>query len=466
MTASASRSEADGDGIIGDLQADDGVDADDAEGVDVPEAANSIRTRTDRTTDHWRGISALAFLAGGTGVVTRTPALLLASLIGVAYLGFARAGSAPTVALAVERTLSDPSPAPGDEVEVTVSVRNEGDSTLVDVRLIDGVPPALAVTDGVPRLGTALRPGATATFRYSVLARRGEHEFDHLVALARDPAGSAESEVELETSTTLACTPSLDTTTTVPLRALTSQYTGRVDTSTGGAGVEFFSTREYRPGDTLSRIDWNRYARERKLTTLEFREERMATVVLLIDLRERAYRQAGEGGLHAVDRSVDAAGRLFSALLETGDRVGIATLSPTDVWLAPGTGNEHRARARELLATHPALSPIPSEEYFSIYLRRRKVRERLPPDAQVILLSPLTDESIVRTARLLDAHGHLVTVISPDVTADDTPGHALARAERLNRMAILRRHGVRVVDWGPDESLAVALERARVRWSR
>jgi uncharacterized protein (DUF58 family) len=286
-----------------------------------------------------------------------------------------------------------------------------------------------------------------------------------LLAIARDPAGSTESEVELETSTILTCTPSLDTTTTVPLRSLTSQYTGRVDTSTGGSGVEFFSTREYRPGDTLSRIDWNRYARERELTTLEFREERMATVVLVLDLRKVAYRQAGENGLHAVDRLVDAAGRLFSALLETGDRVGIAALSPEDVWLGPGTGNEHRARARELLATHPALSPTPSDEYFSIYLRRRKIRERLPADAQVLLLSPLTDDSIARTARLFDAHGHLVTVISPDVTVADTPGHALARAERRNRMADLRSHNVRVVDWGREESLAIALEHARTRWS-
>jgi len=443
----------------------DGSASDDVEESSTGSGGNAIISRTDRVTNHWRGISAIVFLAGGLGVLTTTPSLLLASLVGVAYLAYARIGSSPTVALSIHRSLSETNPSTGDEVEVTVTVRNEGDSILTDLRLIDGVPPALSVSKGVPRLATSLRPGAAATFKYTVLARRGRHDFDHLLAIARDPAGSIESEVTLETDTTLTCTPSLDTTAMVPLRGLTSQYTGRVETNTGGDGVEFFSTREYQPGDNLSRIDWNRYARERELTTLEFREERMATVVLLLDLRKEAYLQAEENSLHAVDRSVDAAGRLFTALLETGDRVGIAALSPKDVWLAPGTGNEHRARARELLATHPSFSPTPDEEYFSIYLRRRKLRERFPADAQVILLSPLTDDAIVRTARLFDAHGHLVTVISPDVTNDDTVGHTVERVRRRNRISDLRKHQIRVVDWQRDESLAMALERTRKRWS-
>ncbi|MFT4957274.1 MAG: putative repeat protein (TIGR01451 family) [Halobacteriales archaeon] len=432
------------------------------ESADRP--GNPIISRIDRVTNHWRGISALAFIAGGLGVLTTTPSLLLASLVGVAYLAYARVGSSPEVALSIERSLSAQHASPGDEVEVTVTVQNEGDSTLTDLRLIDGVPSALSVAEGVPRLATSLRPGASATFRYTALARRGQYEFDTLVAIARDPAGSIESEVEFATETTLTCTPSLDKTAMVPLRALTSQYTGRVETDTGGDGVEFFSTREYHPGDNLSRIDWNRYARERELTTIEFREERMATVVLMVDLRTEAYKQAQENSLHAVDRSVDAAGRLFTALLDTGDRVGIASLGPKEVWLSPGTGNEHRAKARKLLGTHSAFSPTPNEQYFSVYLRRRRLLERFPADAQVIMLSPMVDDTIARTARLFDAHGHLVTVISPNVTNADTTGHTVARIKRRNRISDLRKHQIRVVDWDRDESLAMALERTRKRW--
>jgi hypothetical protein len=64
----------------------------------------------------------------------------------------------------------------------------------------------------------------------------------------------------------------------------------------------------------------------------------------------------------------------------------------------------------------------------------------------------------------LDAYGHLVTVVSPDPTTADTPGHRLARVQRRNRISRLRAAGLRVVDWG-EESLAAEITRARGRWS-
>ncbi|MFQ3293152.1 MAG: hypothetical protein ACI8VE_000208, partial [Natrialbaceae archaeon] len=118
----------------------------------------------------------------------------------------------------------------------------------------------------------------------------------------------------------------------------------------------------------------------------------------------------------------------------------------------------------KLLGTHSAFSPTPNEQYFSVYLRRRRLLERFPADAQVIMLSPMVDDTIARTARLFDAHGHLVTVISPNVTNADTTGHTVARIKRRNRISDLRKHQIRVVDWDRDESLAMALERTRKRW--
>jgi uncharacterized repeat protein (TIGR01451 family) len=222
------------------------------------ESTGSETTRlsvTERETDHWRGVAAVALVAGGLGVLTSTPALLLGAVVGVGYLAYARAFPAPDVSLSVSRTLSDVDPDPGDEVTVSLTVRNTGETTIPDLRLVDGVPAALEVIDGSPRLGTALRPGARGTFEYTVFARRGEYEFEPLLAVARDASGSREREVELRVDTVLTCTPSLSATTDVPLRGLTSRYTGRVETDTGGEGIEFYATREYRSGDSLSRVD-------------------------------------------------------------------------------------------------------------------------------------------------------------------------------------------------------------------
>jgi uncharacterized repeat protein (TIGR01451 family) len=415
-------------------------------------------------TNRWTGVDGVALLLGGLGVVTRQPGLVVAGVLGVALAAYARSGGRPTVSLAVDRDLSDASPDPGDEVTVTLRVRNTGETTLPDLRLVDGVPPGVEAADPA-RHGTALRPGRSATFSYAVTARRGEHEWGPLRVLARDVAGGFERDVELDCETTMRCEPRLEATADLPLRDLTTRYTGRVATDVAGAGVEFYATREYRPGDPQSRVDWNRWARTGELATRQFREERAATVCLLVDSREEAYVAPDEEAPNAVERGVDAASAAVPALLSSGDRVGLATFGPVECWLAPGSGADHRARARRLLATHPGFASTPPGGRFFPSVTLRRLRRRLPADAQVILLSPLSDDYLVTVARRLDAYGHAVTVISSDPTRRGTTGRLLARVERRNRLRRLRRAGVRVVDWGED-SLATELARAATRWSR
>jgi uncharacterized repeat protein (TIGR01451 family) len=417
-------------------------------------------------TNHWEGVAAVTTLLGGTGIVLRSPALLLSAVVGVAFVAYAALAEPPNVALAIRRSLSDSDPDLGDEVEVTVHVKNTSDRVVPDLRLVDGVPDSLEVVDGTARIATVLRPGATTSFTYTVAAKRGTHEFQSLSAYARGFSGAIETVLEFETSTEMVATPSLEPTAAVPLRQQTSRYAGRVDTNTGGAGLEFHQTREYRTGDPLSRIDWNRHARTGELSTIEFREERAATVVCVLDLRVNAYVRGSDDNFHAADHGIDAAGKVFATLLETGDRVGIGALSAADVWLAPGLGNEHRIRAEELFARNPALSPERPEDYFSLGIGLRSLRKRLPNDAQVIVFSPLADDQAATAARLLHAHGHAVTVVSPDPTDAATLGHRVGRVERHARITTLREVGVRVVDWDVEESLASTLARARRRWSR
>jgi len=416
-------------------------------------------------TDRWLGIAGAALALVGLGVLVRGSSLVLAGAVGVGYAVYARAGDAPTPALAVTRSLSDETPAPGDEVRVTVRAENVGEAALPDLRLVDGVPPGLAVVDGPARVATALRPGAAVACEYTVRAARGDHEWEPLTAITRDAAGARERTTALDAGTALACTPELSAGGDLPLRGLTTVHHGRVPTDVGGSGVEFHATREYRRGDPLKRVDWNRRARTGELSTVELREERSATVVLLVDAREPAYVAPDPDAETAVEASVAAAGQAFSALLDGGDRVGIATLSPLDCWLPPGSGTVHAARGRETLATDPALAPTPSGEAFYRSLWLRRFRRRLPADAQVLFFTPLADDAAASLARRIDAHGHLVTVLSPDPTATETAGERLTIIERRQRLRALRSVGIRALEWR-DGSFPVAVAAATRRWSR
>ena len=436
-------------------------------------SAGRTRTRRDRDrardtddervrrTGRWRGVSALALVAGALGILTSSAGLVLCGVVGVAFAALSRAARPPAATLAIERTLSDARPAPDETVTVAVTVENTGDSLLPDLRIVDGVPPTLAVESGSPRLGTALRPGESATFSYDITTARGVHEFEPAFVAVRDVSGAAERVTHrtATTDTPLTCVPPLGSSLELPLREQTIGQPGRVLTDIGGSGVAFHTTREYRSGDPLSRIDWNRKAKTGDLSTVDFREERAAAVVLLIDAREAAYRAPGEGE-NAVERTIAAAGALYVALTDEENPVGIAALSPESCWLAPGVGATHRARVRELLATHPALAPTPPEKQFFPSIRVRRLRRRFSAHVQLVVLSPLPDDYLVDLVRRLDASGHPVTVLSPDTTATDTPGHRLARTERKVRLSALRGAGIPAIDWR-DESLAVALARAR-----
>lgn len=424
-----------------------------------------------RATGRWRIAVPVALGLVGFGFVLREATIVLTGVVPLGFTVYARAFAAPSGEIAIERSADPEHPAPDEEVAITTTIHNRGDRTVADLRVIDGVPSGLSVTEGSPRLGTTLGPGESTSLTYSVRASRGVHEFGPAYTISREYAGASATvrrmpAVESATAT-LTCVPPLgDLPLPVPLHEQSGEYLGRIPAA-GGEGVEFHATREYRPGDPMARIDWKRLARsaDDDLTTVQFREQRAATVALVIDTFASAYRAPAPSAPSGVERSVAAAGRLFGSLLDTGDRVGIAARGPKPGWLTPGTGIEHRTRAEEFLATDDALGPTaPEEEGISAYWVR-EFHRRFPAETQVLLLSALCDRRYDWMLRRLQAYGHPVTIVSPDPTADASVGQRLVRVERRLRIERLRERGVRVVDWHPDDDLAVALERAGERWS-
>jgi len=425
----------------------------------------------ESVTGRWRAAVPVALAFVGLGLAVRQPPVVLSGVVALGFAAYARASEPASSSLVVERTTDADRPDPGDVVDVTVTVRNEGDRTIADLRIVDGVPPGLPVVEGSPRHGTTLRPGESTTVGYAVRVRRGVHEFDPVYAVVRGYAGTT-ARVRLLAAAegadpAIACVPPLrGLPVPVPLFEQSGDYLGRIPAA-GGEGIEFHATREYRPGDPTNRIDWNRLARspDDELTTVEFREERAATVALVVDALPSAYLAADPDGPGAIEHAVGAAGRLFGSLLDAGDRVSIAALGPTPAWLDPDLGPEHRKRAEELLATDPAFPPTtPAADDLPPYWVR-EFHRRFPRETQVVLLSSLCDGRYRFVIRRLRAYGHPVTVVSPDVTVDGTVGQRLVRLERRFRIEALREAGVRVVDWDPDEELAVALGRAATRWS-
>ena len=423
-----------------------------------PEAGESTTRRTGR----WRGLAAAAVLACLVGIFLRQSAVVLAAAVAVALAGYPRVARPPVARLAVDRSVDDADTDPGDPVAVTLTVTNEG-ARLPTLRLVDGVPESLRVTEGSPARLTSLGPGESTTLSYTVESDRGSVAFDAPLAVTRDPAGVVErvSRPDAGGDGAVVCVPRFEPLDAVPLADRTAPEAGRRRTTDAGSGVAFHVLRDHRRGDPLSRIAWARWAKTGELATVEYQAERAATVVLLVDTRPAARVAPAPDGTTALQRSLDAAARLFATLDDAGHRVGVATLDDDRRWLAPGRGRTHRARARDLLTDDDLLSGDAAS--FDPTEAARWLAGRAPTDAQVLALSPLCDDAGREFLVRLAALDVPVTVCSPDPTATDTTGRRLARLERRRRLSTLRGRGLSVLDWPADRPLSRAVARGGER---
>ncbi|WP_114578797.1 DUF58 domain-containing protein [Saliphagus sp. LR7] len=400
----------------------------------------------------WNVALVVALLASATGVLFEESVLLYAAIPPVTLAAYSRVARVPEPTIDIDRTFDPDTPAHGQEVEVTVTLRNAGERTLPDVRVADGVAPMLPVVEGTARHATVLPPNAEATYSYTVVAAHGVHRFEPASVVCRDTSAGQVVEIDISVEADLACRS--------PVRSLPfprlPRHRGATEAVANGEGTEFSKTRAYRPGDPPGRIDWNRYAKDRELTTISFREDRRRTVVLALDARASCYRSPGENDPHAVFYERAAARELLAVATAAGDRIGLVVSGPTTDWIAPDAGQRHAATIRRALESVP-LSPPETNRSGDGETNTSLLRSHLESGTDVVFLSPLIDRRSAETARALQEAGHRVTVVSPDVTGEGSYGQSIARLERDNRIDALRRSWITVVDWDLETPLKRAI---------
>jgi uncharacterized repeat protein (TIGR01451 family) len=432
------------------------------------------------------------------GLLYASPLLLSSAVVPLGYAVYGALSAVPGDAnVRIERAVDEAAPAPGERVTVTVTVTNAGEVALPDVRVVDGVPAELAVVAGSPRRSLALRPGESAAFEYALVARRGEFPFEDASVRLRSLAASG---VRTES---VAAAGADRVTCRYPLSdaaagTATPRLSGTHPTDSGGPGTEFHSTREYRSGDPRSRIDWRRLAKTGELATVSFREERAVRTVIVVDARDPGRVAPRPGVPTGADLSGYAGERLFEALTGAGAVTGVTALgvdgAATDAPVRPGglpwadgTAHATASLARSVFAavqddasSRPGGGPSADgsapaggdsgdpdggaspdrtgadDGAGATDGRDEQVRSllaRLPPAAEVVLVSPLLDDRPVSLVRTLRSQGHPVTVVSPDVTGTGSVGGTVAGVEHRRRLAALAAAGARTSSWTPEESL-------------
>lgn len=473
----------------------------------------------------WRVGAVAAGALVALGLLYASPLLLAATAIPLGYVVYGAVSSVPAdAAVRVERSFGDATPAPGESVTVRLTVENVSEATLPDLRVVDGVPDDLAVADGSPRGALVLRPGESATVAYDVVARRGDFAFaDPVVRLRSLSAGRLVTETvpaagEAELS-------SLDPVSAPPVGSTTPLRAGTHPTDSGGEGLEFHSTREYRPGDSISRIDWRRFAKTKDLSTVSYRQERAVRVVVVVDARPVGRVRPHPGAPTAASLSGYAAERIYETLVDGDVTASVAAFGidgadpsvPTGAGAVPwvdGERDDATPLARSLFdavqrvaddpdasgdgpvpaatGREPTGSPVANEspdasaaasatdEAADTDGSRASPAQatpdggadavdilltQFPSPARVVVVTPLVDDWPVSFVRRLRRREYPVTLLSPAATGRESLGGRVAGHERDVRLADVSAIGARAVDWDRDDPIEVALAAALPRSS-
>jgi uncharacterized protein (DUF58 family) len=230
--------------------------------------------------------------------------------------------------------------------------------------------------------------------------------------------------------------------------------------------------REYEPGDSVGSIDWRRYANVRELASVEYRAERSARILCVVDTRNSQFRSPAGSELSIAELTADAADRTVRRFLDEGHPTGVATMEAASIDIvSPGTGAEHRARISATLATGTGAV---SENGVSVgdgdraVSRRRQERPELALQqttsntTQVFLFSGFFDDKPLEVLTHLCSLGYSVVVISPSVATGETDelSTRLTALDRQNRLTKARKAGGRVLEWDLGDSIGAVLNRA------
>jgi uncharacterized protein (DUF58 family) len=398
-------------------------------------------------------VSVLIYALVFVGLAVREGRLLALAVPLAVYLGASILYGPERPKLQVTRSFSRESVATGRPVVVNLSIVNEG-APLEMVFIEDVIPSSIEVIEGASSVLTALPTGGKVELAYTLLGKRGSHDFENVRAMACDHFGLFQQQVAFPTTERLVIIPELLKLKHLAIRPLrTRAYAGPVPARQGGSGVSFFGVRTYEPGDPLRWINWRMSARHpNNYYVNEFEPERIVDVGLILDIRQRNDVQVR--GKPLLEYSVSATASLAAAFLDDGNRVGMLIYGRYLNWTFPGYGKIQRKRILEALTrvkvgdslVFDQLDLLPTQ-YF-------------PAKSQIVLISPLAPDDTSMLIRLR-AQGYQVLVISPDPVGyvaralgaepDVALAARIARLERTLQLRYLRRAGVQVVDWQVDQ---------------
>ena len=403
-----------------------------------------------------------------------TTALLTLSLIlddleiGVLILGLASLfffsnlwGLPEKIDIKLERDIVPDETFGDEDIRVESRVENLTGASLGNLEIIETVDDRIIPERGAAQ--TAASMGASEDLRLVFefpSPTRANYQIGPLIVRARDPFGFYLTEKKLEPDT-LSVMPRPERLRGTQLRPRhVGPWPGVIPSRVLGLGTEFYSMREYIPGDDPKRINWKATARYNELIVNEAEAERVTDVMIVLDTDVSLF---GTSDNQLFERGLQAAASYARLLLRQGNRVGVVLQGGERGSLPASFGKRHERRILYLLAAAKPGRATVSTSYVMNLLARRM----LPSRSQVVIISPLFDPEIKEGVNQLAAAGYSMLVLSPSPTipvsfVDQSQAIAfkMVMLERSISILALER-ATTVIDWPDGVPLSTLTSRVR-----
>ena len=192
--------------------------------------------------------------------------------------------------LEITRNISAQNVYKGDDILVEVTVTNNSYRRTQLLELFDNVPHEMKMRRGINQMRMNLGPGQSATMRYTVRCPlRGHYTVGPVSVRHRNAFNLFVNESKVDDRTDITVFPQVREVEEALLRSnVPKMYTGATTLKTPGQGMEFYSLREYLPGDAFRMINWKAFARTGELMVNEKTRDAVTDVFIILDIRDVA----------------------------------------------------------------------------------------------------------------------------------------------------------------------------------
>jgi len=345
------------------------------------------------------------------------------------------------------------------DLSVKFIVKNKG-LGIGFVEIYDQLPPQARITKGSNYTLLYMKPWQEVSFEYSLkLPLRGHYHLGPVKMRVKDAFDLFYNERIEESIHSFSVFPEIELLEEQIIKSRAPKLlSGAMPLNVIGAGTEFYSLREFVPGDSLRSVNWKALAKKGKMMVNETVREDVMDVILLLDAREVS--AVGGGKDTPLEMSCRAAATYAKQLLDERNNVALIIYGESIERIDLDRGEHH------LFKILTALSSATPTGNLKLEIVMKDMLPYIPSGSPIILFSSLDDDHTISEAFTNTiSRGYTITTISPssldfEEKMKRIPAQPLlvARIERDNMISEIRSFGMQVGDWKSDEAVNTALQ--------